>query len=464
MVQIINDPYRKGNAFGSVGSALGQGLAEQLPKEVERGRLASGLERFSQQSPNQTPIQNFAQLSSIPGITPQMLQTFGELAKQQNIRNSFINNRKGSQRTSQTQDQFANDVANQKFAIDPNTYQRKLNQEEINPQREGPEFNRGVPLGNEQVNPQNPTNPQFQTRLPWTQDQRENFVGDYIQRHPEATPDQAYQEASRAEQNDLATPEAVQKEYQRLDDTRNKLNTSFDNKLTSKLQKNPIVNGVAPAELYKDITGENLEAMRRGMDKELALNPKKNIEDIADGWSTKALDLAKAKDKLRTVEKGDWLDFLIPGKREGIRNKLDQYSKIFADSGNSEEYYNKLISDFKMSPQGAASIAYPLSKKLSQYIKTVRINPESPKKQIENTRKYAYETENLITDDDSILSIARNLYEKDALFNQTEFFKQIQQDQDRLRLNSRQKREIAEGAQHNIKPSWGDFYITGQIR
>jgi len=64
---------KQGNIFGRLGSGIGQGLAEQLPKEIERSRLAQGLEDLSQQQ-GLSPTQKFAKLAAIPGVTPQMIQ------------------------------------------------------------------------------------------------------------------------------------------------------------------------------------------------------------------------------------------------------------------------------------------------------------------------------------------------------------------------------------------------------
>jgi hypothetical protein len=80
MVQIIE---QGGDLFGRIGKGLGQGLSEQIPKEVERYRLSSGLKNLEKESANLTPLQQLTRLSSIPGITPQMVQSFGDLAKQQ---------------------------------------------------------------------------------------------------------------------------------------------------------------------------------------------------------------------------------------------------------------------------------------------------------------------------------------------------------------------------------------------
>lgn len=81
---------KNANIWGRVGTGIGQGLAEQIPKEIERGRLASGLEKLGDQK-NMTPFQQFARLSSLPGITPQMIQSGSDLLRQQSIIDNYKN-------------------------------------------------------------------------------------------------------------------------------------------------------------------------------------------------------------------------------------------------------------------------------------------------------------------------------------------------------------------------------------
>ena len=72
---------RQPSVSAAVGAGLGSGLSEQIPREVERYRLSSGLSRFADESKDLDPMQAMARLSAIPGITPQMIQTAGELLK-----------------------------------------------------------------------------------------------------------------------------------------------------------------------------------------------------------------------------------------------------------------------------------------------------------------------------------------------------------------------------------------------
>lgn len=81
------------NIFGRIGSGIGQGLSEQIPKEIERYRLSQGLRELEGQQ-RLTPFQQFSRLASIPGITPQMIQSGSELLRQQGIAEGFRNTRR----------------------------------------------------------------------------------------------------------------------------------------------------------------------------------------------------------------------------------------------------------------------------------------------------------------------------------------------------------------------------------
>lgn len=73
---------KQGNIFGRIGSGIGQGLSEQVPKEIERYRLSEGLKQL-ESDPNLTPTQRYAGLLTLPGMTPQGLQGYSDLARQE---------------------------------------------------------------------------------------------------------------------------------------------------------------------------------------------------------------------------------------------------------------------------------------------------------------------------------------------------------------------------------------------
>ena len=79
MVQVID---RQGGAAG-FGQAFGQGLSDQIPKEVEHYRLSQGLKRLGEEK-NLSPLEFATKAYGIKGITPQMVDSLGQLARYQN--------------------------------------------------------------------------------------------------------------------------------------------------------------------------------------------------------------------------------------------------------------------------------------------------------------------------------------------------------------------------------------------
>ncbi len=74
---------KNANIFGRIGTGIGKGVNEQLPKEVEHQRFRSGLQKLGEKSKDLSPMQAFLEASGTYGATPQFIQSFGELAKQQ---------------------------------------------------------------------------------------------------------------------------------------------------------------------------------------------------------------------------------------------------------------------------------------------------------------------------------------------------------------------------------------------
>ncbi|MFA7192394.1 MAG: hypothetical protein WC089_03805 [Candidatus Paceibacterota bacterium] len=92
MVQYI----KQGDIFGRIGENLGKGLAEQLPKAVERGRLSAALKDIGERK-DQTPFQQFTGLASQASEYPQIVQSGSELLRQQGMLNAAQNKPKGSE-------------------------------------------------------------------------------------------------------------------------------------------------------------------------------------------------------------------------------------------------------------------------------------------------------------------------------------------------------------------------------
>lgn len=81
---------REGTAASNIGAGLGQGLAQQLPEEIKRYRIKSGLESLANQKGNISSYSLIGQLASIPGLDPGLIGVLApalqkELAYRQSI-------------------------------------------------------------------------------------------------------------------------------------------------------------------------------------------------------------------------------------------------------------------------------------------------------------------------------------------------------------------------------------------
>lgn len=443
---------KQGNIFGRIGSGIGKGLAEQLPEEVTRGRLAAGLKQFEQDSANLSPINQIARLAAIPGITPQTQQSIAELARYQNQGNAY-------RRTAGTNPS----VSAQTGSVPSSDIQaiRDTQFANLRPQpadRAGQNMPTVGPVNNQQTTPNMPSNAnipqvvegnalnqQNLTRLPWTPQRRNQVVADYIDQG--FLPDQAKQLQADDEARDLGEPAAYKQRLADIEEAKGKVREALKRHLETKLQKTG--EGV-----YKDVEGRMILNAERGMTRDLIKNPKADVDNVANDWSERLYRTAAAKDKLRTLGQTTGIENFW---RDNAKKKLDEYQDIFKRSGNLEEFYNMLQGpDFGMSAQGAASVAYPPNEKINKFLKTYKPSILNTNKKYEESRKVALDLEDLIGPDDSILSIMRTLSRKDPFFDQQSFLDQIAEDKDRIRLNERQRLELGQGIK-NIIPNWADL-------
>ena len=471
MVQYVQNA----DIFGRVGSGIGQGLAEQLPKEIERNRLAAGLQSFEQEHGDLNPMQQMARLSAIPGVTPQMIQTFGELAKLNNQRSAMQRRAESYQGQPGGQSTMAAspDLAPVKQAelID----QASRGQQQFPP---GLKMSmQGQPINA----PQQPDVVPKEQRAPdralpavaWSPRQLAESRRKYIDMG--FSPEEASHATAEDQRASRETPESYKAVNDAIRARSESARADFDRHLGQKLQKTP--EGV-----YKDITGEMKSKIERQMDKELTRmkDPTPHeIDALADKYSTIALDFAKSKNELQTLAGTTGpLEILKPGTE--IYDKLNAYSKIYHDAGQSEELYKTLqISPkgvdsegnpvgqkgFGASPQASAYISYKPTQGARKVIDSyetqkLRSYPKLIESRSIEARRMASDLTKNIGSNDSFLAAAFELSKKDTNFDQEAFFDQLREDMDNdeIPLTGRQKREIAIG-KPGIVPYWGDFLI-----
>lgn len=442
MVQIIDDPGRN---FGArFGAGIGRGLAEQIPKEAERYRLAQGLKQFEQDvaSGNLSPMQQLARLSAIPGITPQMIQSFGELGKQQARRNAFRERSRGGEKEDLYQGNKppTENIANVKFE----TGKGKPGQQpsRLGPETESPSYKAEAEPG-----------------IPWTQEKYDRAVEEELAKDDTVTPEEAQQRASLREQRELARPEA----YQSRDKYLRQREADIEKELASQLETTLQKEG---KEVYQDIPGDTLLDLKENVRREMNTNPRANIKNVVRDEVKKAHDFVRSKNNLQVLANRPLIDRVLPGKKENTLKSLMQIQKSYADMGKELDLYNTLQASgtaenkgFGASPGGAALIAFPRSEAVNNYLKGVK-GPTSldPDQIARHSRKLAIDIGKRIQDKDSIQAIARQLRDSNIYFDENAFFQQLTEDQDQIGLTKHQKQDLEKGVS-DIFPNWGDVAL-----
>lgn len=453
---IMAQKISQGNIFGRIGTGIGQGLAEQVPKEIENYRLRTGLKSLADEADRGelSPSQYLARAAGTYGVTPQMIQSFSELAKQQNLKNAYNKLNTGqvprdihgkTQQSPQSSPDLR-EVQDQKY------FDKAVNSALPSFGANNVQSQRTPNVPREEYKPpeileENPLDEKFFAKPPWTPEERNARTQEYLQQG--FLPEMAKSLAADDEQREISAPEAYAKRQEQLKNAKTEARSELMRKIELKTQKKG-------EDVFKDITGEMLSNIERGMERDLRVNPKATLGSVTEDWSNRAVAMAKAKDQLRTEAAQTGIENLFTGTK--TFNKLKEYSDIFKRADNSEEYKNLLQSEFDLSAQGAASIAFPVSKPVKDYVSNYKFSPIKDPSQIENNaRKAAIELEKHITPDQSVLSIAHELSQRDPFFDQRSFFMQLGEDKDRF-ANERQRLEISKGEKDYI-PTWGDVKI-----
>ena len=460
---------QQASIFGRVGSGIGKGLAEQVPKEIERSRLSSGLESLSKEGTNLSPFQQYSRLLALPGMTPQGLQGASDLLRMEGMRNSYKAPREGDQRQGeqvkqqqQGQGRLLNDI---KFA--------NLPENQINNQNEGrlvsDQPNRYIEAQQQPgIVTENPTQQKFQPLINWTPQQREEAIAKAWDRHPNFTFDQIQAKVSDDERRELEAPARYREQLEYSKGIEKEADSEFDTQLETALQKRG-------DEIYKDLSGENILNMKKAMYNDLATNPSLTPKTAAENWIKKGRDFAEAKNIIKAKAKRDFTDKLSPGKKEELLKSLKSAQKKYEEMGSKREFYNMLTSKnsekgvgFDLSPGYAALIAYPRSEKLKEVVRkstasefrvpSVHHSVRSKKVAEDFAKNRSY--------GDSILAFAREMKDKNAYFDESAFFDYLRDNESDFGFNPDQRKELQTGVS-DMFPNWGDltlFPLTGKSK
>jgi hypothetical protein len=398
-----------GNRFERSGQAFGAGLAEQLPQEIGRYRLRKGLEELGQpgQKP-MTPFQQAAKLASIPGITPENMGPFIELLRRQN-----------AIREAQGGEQVQEGIGTQAMPKEPIVGAVS----EIAQRTESPDYLFS------------PSPEQVYSEAVELQRQKPNL-------YPEVADAQAF--LQKRYNDRLVRDQQIETRLNSIDERINEATNEI-------LQKKNV---------YSDVPGEIVKKIRNKYLNNPAVNPRKAGNEAA----REILDFGKTRLNLKTAAE-PFNTIMHPKETfERISSAKKEYEKHDA----LEIFKDDLQSNFGLSDKTANYIAKPIesNQKLNSYIKglnpksTVTYSkpesfferPEATKTPAKSLNEIVKEVSNLITDDDSLQSIAIALDER--LYNGNEFLNLVRDDP-KFRKNKEQERELQQP--YNVLPNLGDI-------
>ncbi len=413
MVQVLEP---KESVFGRIGKGIGQGLSEQLPKEMERGRLAQGLEQLSQQG-NLTPFERFSKLSSLPGITPQMIQSGSELLRQQGIAEGFRN-------------------AGQQGQEDKNVnpFTQALAQQE-----------KGEPKS---ITTAQPVKATIENYIPRSREQLVSRAGQLYDQNPQLypNPELAMQAAVQEDQQNQSINAAQQQQRKGQQDVQNNVRQELQNYKEK-------AGAEIPDNIYNEIENQAIDDVRSGERTEL--EAAKHYRD----------ELDKISRQYKSLETIGNTDFIVRDTKD-IKQKLKIVRNGFKERNDLENLADNYISKNGLSPGKAYYLAYPpseikeLNNALSKLPEIPRKGPHlggqvDPEVSREKTLKIAPQLAKALGQEGSPLAVAEVLnslgYDKSA------WIEYLDKNRKKLNLGERQGRELEKPS--NVFPTLNDNFL-----
>jgi hypothetical protein len=448
---------KQGNIFGRIGTGIGKGLGEQIPKEIERSRLSSGLKELGAKK-DLTPFEQFSELSSIPGITPQMVQSGAELLKQQQLRDAYKRGRAPGQEFQDQNPQASPNLQSVQFGQLPGQMQKTNPMDQKSSQQTIPsnQDRQTEALSNPPAASENPLNEKYVPASPWNQARNEQAINEAFDRGLATTFPEAQAYANNQRDIYERAPEEYRKQLDYKKGIDQEVDNLFDKQLQTRLQKEG-------KETFADIPGD-LQLNLKKKARNAVATGKMTPEQSAEFFTKKGLDLAKNKSQALKIANRDVLDRLIPHKKEETLKNLMHIAKNYSDMGSDEDFYNFLTTDkidektgrqagLGLSPGGAAIIQYPRTEKVKSLIKNTKI---SPKNSAQSTRAFADNLSKDITPQDSFLAIARQMKQQDPNFDEYAFFDYLRENKDQYGTIPRLDLEVTNGVS-DFFPNWRDI-------
>jgi|SRR5579863_436311 len=311
---------KQGNIFGRLGTGIGKGLSEQIPKEIERHRISQGLKELNSQK-NLSPQEYFTGALSVPGLIdrPQVVQSLSQLAKQQSYLNSLKNQYEGKEGAKSGQKGYV------------------PTQEELTQPVKGEVPSLATPESTAQS---------YKSYIPPTEQQERTDAYENFQKNP-ARYDYDFDNALRERKAITARNQEIQKAHQTQEATAVAKEEGIKKALADEVTKLKLEN--IPPKAYQNFEEKVLNAV---------LSEKEGGEGITQEQAikkySKELDQAN-RDYLK-------LGALSPWSPRDFNRETNALQKNFSSRGEQQLMMDQLISDYQVSPLYAAHKSYPIKK------------------------------------------------------------------------------------------------------
>ena len=389
------------------GQGLGQGLNQQLPKEMERFRTQRAIEGLANQPVETDPLKQFAKLSSVPGLTPEMMAQLSPLIRSRALL-AQRDQRMGNVSVAQGQ---------QGQGQQPQAPQEQLGV--------GPSAERSM----------QPATEQKTTRLVGSPEALEGRAYQLMAEQPLLYPD--YTTALTKATSDFNS------QGTQIASVRQELENSLGKKIQA--------SGEAT---YSQVLGSAQDKLAEMAEQEV-LSGKLSAAEAGRKYSEMGKELALARNKLGEFS-GVGL-FTGPG-RGAKKQSLGEISKVYSKFGLNEEFKDELISKLGVS-EGAASFLAQSSPEKSAAMQVVK-KVSSPLQKI----KGVFSPEKLAGE------IAKNLKPTDSLHGITFYADRKGLDAERLfsnlsKLYNDGKLQLTKAQQRELQstprftPNLNDFYL-----
>lgn len=435
----IQEIQRKGGLTSQLGAVLGKGLAEQIPKEVDRYRLSSGLNQIGQ-NPAATPYEQMSQFLSVPGMTPEKAQMLFPY-----LQNQLAKREQANRQQRQPQQRF------QQGGQGVPTGQTPLQQ-------------KGIPA---QQSTQDAQSALMEEDLPafvtpelteagqkvYTPPSQEDIKAQAAQLSLEEpatypTVEDAEREILKREAAKESQIISGQKQYERARQLQSDVDASF--------QK-------ATDDFEAKIPGEITEVLRKKAYRDV-ISGKESASQAGMKYGKQALELSKDLGKIKALGSESWLN----QDPDDIMRSTQTLAKPFVDAGLGNVVADEVIADFGVSPQVAYQMLYPIQKdrEINNYVAGLKDRKQKEPLPLlgkpaytKNLDKITQNISEMITENTSLLATSLALDEKG--YSGKQFLDDLQSryENGEIGLYAHQVEELKRP--HKRRETLGDFWLFG---